>query len=295
VSTLYFHSEHNKAEVSGAEYHSFRSLVKCAAFGQLDAHDNLDILRELVSPAHRLQTGMPDLVWASNFRTSWSVDSGDGRFLQWRGRALNCWWISLNTAVALGGEVLRFAAHLAAQADIHAWVDGPDRAWCAEVIEEGLEVGILRRQLHHHPIGWDGVVELLRTADDGPVVTSYSVEEWFPNPTVAGFRPQIPDGWRPDGWSELEWAELDESERDDYRSSRVGELFNDLGDAEQWRFATAALRARASAGLQIRPSEPRFHFGPDISVFDLLSEDRDQRLDAAFAQYDAAFANSKAD
>ena len=145
--------------------------------------------------------------------------------------------------------------------------------------------------------GWhvalSSVAELLRASDDGAVVMSYSVEDGFPNPKVAGFAPTMPDGWRPDGWSEQEWAEIDYHA--DYWDERVSELWGEFDTPEQWRRALNGLRARPAANLQIQPNGGRFHFGPNITVFDLLADDRDTRLDAAFADYDAALGDGRAE
>jgi hypothetical protein len=121
------------------------------------------------------------------------------------------------------------------------------------------------------------------------------VEDGFPNPQVARFAPDIPTDWRPDGWSVDEWGEINEESRGEYRDQRVDELFYDQPVAEQWRLSLEALRARPTANLQIQPGGGRFHFGPDLTVFDLLAEDRDVRLAKAFADYDAALGAGRAE
>jgi hypothetical protein len=121
------------------------------------------------------------------------------------------------------------------------------------------------------------------------------VEDGFPNPKVARFEPEIPADWRPDGWSLEEWGEINEEYQAEYRDQCVGELFYDLPEPEQWRLSLDALRGRPAANLQIQPGGGAFHFGPNITVFDLLADDRDARLEAAFADYDAALGDGRAE
>lgn len=85
------------------------------------------------------------------------------------------WFISLNTAIAVGNDALRLGARLHGQCEIHCYVEGPNRAWLAGIIEAGRESGFYRESM-----GWESVCGLLRRRDDSPVVTSYSVTEQFP-------------------------------------------------------------------------------------------------------------------
>lgn len=299
MSRLYFHTEHDTAEVWGGEWSWLDSLAKKTALGFLDPQHNDELLRPLIKSSNDLRDGyrtglgcMND--WSSWFATSWRVGGDD--FLEWRGRPLSCSRISLNTAAAVGGEAFRFALRIAGQGDIHAWIDGPDRAWAAGLIDEGLEVGFLRRRVQTWDVGWGGVTELLRASDDGAVVASYSVEGGFPSPKVAGFSPPMPDGWRREGWTEQEWAEIDTDEyRAEYWDERVWELWDEFDKPEQWRRGLDGLRARPTANLRIQPNGGRFHFGPALTVFDLLAEDRDARFEAAFADYDAALGDGRAE
>lgn len=298
VSRLYFHTQDSTAEVWGGEFSWLDLLAKKTALGLLDPQHNEERLRPLVRPGHELRDGYRTglgctVTWASWFATSWRVDGE--KFLEWRGRPLSCSRISLNTAAAVGNEAFRFAARLAGQGDIHCWIDGPDRAWAAELIDEGLDAGFLRRRVRTWDVGWAGVAELLRAADDGPVVCSYSYEDGFPNPKVAGFTPYVPADWLPDGWSLEEWGQLDDESRAEYRDGRVDELFYALSESERWRLSIEALRGRPAANLQIQPGGGAFHFGPNITVFDLVAEDRDARLEKAFADYYAALVDGRAE
>ncbi len=103
----------------------------------------------------------------------------------------------LNTAILIGNDAVILLARLHGQCEIHGYVEGPNRAWLAGIVDGGLASGILRESM-----GWEGVAELLRASEEGPVVTSYSVTDSFPGQVAAGW-----GGWEPeheDGWYELD-------------------------------------------------------------------------------------------
>lgn len=84
------------------------------------------------------------------------------------------WHVVLNTALIYGSDIVKLAAYLHARCEIHLWVAGENRAWMADIIEDGLEKKIFRPNL-----GWDGVIALLRKSKRGAVVTEYSVTDCF--------------------------------------------------------------------------------------------------------------------
>jgi len=86
----------------------------------------------------------------------------------------------LNTAAVFGGDAMRFVARVHGQCEIHGYVEGPDRTWLAEIIDEGLDLGILRQETQGYGRGWEDVAQLLRRRSDLPVVMSYSVCDSFP-------------------------------------------------------------------------------------------------------------------
>jgi hypothetical protein len=179
------------------------------------------------------------------------------------GHDLNAADVNLNTAVAAGSDPVRLAAKIAGWCESHLWVDGPDRAWTADIIDEGLRVGLYRRGLWFadHPNGpkdkwsdqgWDQVLALLRSRDDEPVVLSYSITDQFPNREAAG-------------WSDRESWDV-------------------LSHSEAWRHALDGLRLN-SPWLQLTPeSLGEQMFSAPVTVYDLLAPDRDERVAAAFAE-----------
>jgi hypothetical protein len=207
--------------------------------------------------------------------------------------------VALNTALVAGSPAIQLAAKLDSWCESHAWVDGPDRAWLADIIDDGLRAGIFRRGFwfpsevrgpkdNWSDQGWGEVLELLRSRDDEPVVTSYSVCESFPNAGVAGWKPPpMPAGWRP-GWAATdgihEWEAMPADEQRDYYRETAGDGWYDLPDEEQWARALAGLKAN-SPWLQLTPeSLGEQYFGAPLAVYDLLAADRDERVAAAFAE-----------
>jgi hypothetical protein len=80
------------------------------------------------------------------------------------------------------------------------------------------------------------------------VVCHYSVTDGFPNPSIAGWRPEDPaddESW--DAWY-------------------------GLPAGEQWERALAGLRGRGSAALELRPDLLRYPFGHSRSLLDLFQQ-----------------------
>lgn len=122
---------------------------------------------------------------------------------------MDCWTLSLNTAIASGSPFLNLAARIHATCEIHGYVEGPNRAWLAGLIEEGRKRNIFRPEM-----GWEEVVDFLRLSDDTPVVMSYSVTESFPNPWEMGWfanqgftQEQIDNDEGYEGWEKLSYEE----------------------------------------------------------------------------------------
>ena len=230
MSRIYFHSEHDTAEVRGSERamgSSYCSQLLAMALG-LDSMRTLDDALPYLGlfPAnhyiHRLPRGE---FLRESIITAISV--GEEFFTP-----------ALNTANDMGSDPIKLLARLHGQCEIHAYVEGPNRAWLAGIIARGREIGIFRAEM-----GWESVVDLLRSRDDGPVVTSYSVCESFPNSGVAKF---VYDGDAPDAWY-------------------------DLPHEEQWRMGLAGIRSER--GLEMKPDNwSTFYFGDGRTGFDLYDE-----------------------
>jgi hypothetical protein len=250
MSRVYFHSQSGTAELRGWERAWASGIVEDLASGVIMPRvpDQTDRLLELIPEGHYLRgmdyKGQNWGFWLQSFGTAWRVELK----LQWRGHALDSWVFSLNTALVLGNDPVKFLARMHAQCEMHCWVDGPSRAWLAGIIEQGRALGIYRAEA-----GWEDVVALLRSRDDEPVVMSYSVCDQFPNSYAST------------------WEAPAEAEDDD--------AWYDLPKAEQWSHGMAWLREH---GPQLSPVHwAKYRFEHGLSAFDLIAPDRDDRLAAA--------------
>ncbi|MFD6565481.1 hypothetical protein [Micromonospora profundi] len=175
--------------------------------------------------------------------------------------------LDLNTALVAGSDPVRLAAKIDGWCEAHCWVEGPDRAWLADIIDRGLTAGLYRKGLWYSNTpdgpkdqwsdqGWGQVLDLLRSRDDEPVVMSYSVCDGFPNPEIAG------------------------------RESESGQWY-DLPGGEQWQTAMDGLRRERPWARLAPDTLGEVMFGLPVTVYDLFAPDRDERVRAAAQLVDA--------
>lgn len=203
MSRIYFHSEHGTAELRGSERAYMGNMCMQQLFIALDLYDRfLDDRKQhwatkLLPPDHyvhgyRGQRGV-DMAQTTLFVGQETLTLPDGR-------TTIAFSASLNTALRVGGDAFKLMARLHGQCELHCWVDGPNRAWLAGIMEQGRAINLYRANE-----GWEEVIALLRARDDGPVVCSYSVCEQFPNAEIADWEvPEADEGesnW--DAWFEL--------------------------------------------------------------------------------------------
>jgi len=312
VSCVYFHSQHGTAKLRGSERAHLGALVSDLTTGFLRRaySRQVDQLLTLIRPGHYLHeidhaaSGWLH-PWLDSFATALATGI-QSELLVWNGRPIDPFAVCLNTAMRYGSDPVRLAARIHGQCEIHCYVEGINRAWLANLVEQGLEDRVYRdgiwyvdRVCEGHPAaqpdrkwcdqGWGEVMKLLRDRDDEPVVMSYSVCDGFPNQEIAGWQDtQMPEGWVPEwvrGDEErvLEW-ETDYStaqERQEcYRDCTSGG-WGELSQSEQWELGIAGLRA-SSGGLEISPDEfGKYYFSPGLTLPDLLAPDYAERLHQA--------------
>lgn len=252
MSRLYFHAEHETVEVYGSEIAWCRVLVGRVAEGVFD----------LLSPEQKRALvpteGNQDLLMNVDRRLSLTLRPGfDERFPD----GTKIGETVLNTALAVGSPALRLCARLSGQCEIHAYCEPRNLGWLATTIEEGLETGVLREMLPSavgHPTGWREVIALLGRAK-GPVVTSYSICDEFPNESVAAFTP--PPCTACAGAND---------ECEECGGEPLWDAWYDLPKAERWRNAMVGLRKRSETeGLELAPG-PWVGFGELKSAFDYM-------------------------
>lgn len=254
MSRVYFHSEYGTAEVLGAERHHCAGLVSDALRMALriNYQHAADQYMPFVPTSSYLWNVKPE-ARVQTFDT-WLGGLSESSFIV-NGEEWDIFDMALNTAKRLGGH-LSLAASIHGQCEIHGWVSGPNRAWLADMIENAREAAVFRPEA-----GWESAIELLRSRDDGPVVTSYSVCEQFPNAGIckeAGL-------WQPGPEHQGFWKE------EDYPGHAGepwwdGDEWYDIAPEEQWRMSVEALKTLAP---EWSPEQWTRLFGKGHSGFDM--------------------------
>lgn len=246
MSRIYFHSEHGEAEVRGSERAMAGLLttdLTAAAFHIFETSSSPSPIRRLLPPTSYILKEEHGPRFERAFRSWLGSSFSEGYFVLPDGRQAPVFDVCLNTSNLMGSDSVRLLTRLHAQCEIHCYVEGEDRAWLAGMIEQGRSIGILRPEM-----GWESVAELLRSRDDGPVVTSYSVCEQFPNAGAADWQPPVVD---------------DEEDYDAWYA---------LPFEQRWALALAGLRRgdEGRVGLRMQPSTwGDYSFGCRVDAFQI--------------------------
>lgn len=287
MSRVYFHSPSGDAELRGSERAWLRSVAEgpAQAAWELDTTGAYERAVEIMGWIGE----KPDSGYGSNYLHKHLREAQarprdyearqrfvsslklalrvNGIELHVAGARLGSSNVDLNTALVAGSDPVRLAAKISGWCECHAYIEGPDRKWAADIIDQGLKTGIYRRTLRYTSLGdvpreasqgWEGVQELLRARDDEPVVLSYSVTESFPNEEIAGF----------------------ERPRDEH-GEPINHAWYELPAEERWDRAMTGLR-QSQPWARLAPdtlAEVYFHL--PVTVYDLFAPDRDARVRAA--------------
>jgi hypothetical protein len=276
MSRIYFHSPSGTAEVGGRE-RAYAGLlchklfcVSLGITGRYTDHSDIERYRKIL-PSDCYVCSQPDERFFETLRT-WMLAGFGAMFHLPNGTQANVLETTLNTAVVMGSDPIRLLAKLHGQCEIHAYVEGPNRAWLAGIVEQGIQNKVLRVWEKDFYGGWPAVVELLRSRDDEPVVTSYSATKQFPNRFIASEH----GSW--DATPDLEaikqeYELTDDDDLTEYASTYKSDRWYDLPDAEQWQFAMDGLRKQnESAHLEIKPETfAQQGYGNGMSGFDIIA------------------------
>lgn len=245
MSRIYFHTidDCDDATVRGSERAHFGIICSDIAWSVVrnladEWSDRPSILRNAFPVGHyALTSGKFSESAALHFRVG-------NEPLILAGEKINMFPLILNTAYFMGSDPVRLGARLHGQCELHAYVEGKNRKWLANIIRQGRKFKFLRDDM-----GWESVIELLERGDDSPIVTSYSVCEQFPNSHVADYdHPELDDG-------ELDY-----------------DAWYDLPHDEQWELAIRGLR-ESSNGLEIKPDNWNdFYFSNGFDANQLVSK-----------------------
>lgn len=246
MSYLAFTTEsHGEVHLRGAERAHMNILVGDLAKSVIP-HEDARVLRAMTS---RVRPSFEEIGFGharlNRALLGAALLHGEDELFQVDGEPVDNFSLTLNTALVLGSDPICLAARLHGQCEIHLYVEGPNRAWLADLIQQGLDLGIFREGVR-----WDEVQELLRADDTAPVVTySSQTGDNFPNASLADWTPPKIDG-------EDDW-----------------DAWYDLLAADQWQLALPGLRAKSVKDeLELRPDQLRSRFGHSKSLLDVFKE-----------------------
>lgn len=262
MSSIAFHSPSETVRVSGRERAAMGILCADLLKTQLGSirHENAQLLRSIVPDGHYLQASIQKmenaelgsgLAFERDFDTFIRV--GDNP-LRAAGKPYDLFSLQLNSAVSWGNRAVQLAARLHGQCEIHAFCEGRHRAWMADIIVEAIECRVFRDETMGYD-GWPKVIDFLRSTDQEPVVTSYSVCESFPGPHCA------PEGME---MGEDPW-----------------EAWSELSHEDQWRIGMGYLRTQP--GLEISPDRLGKRFNHNLSGREFIDLARESLKEAASA------------
>lgn len=247
MSRIYFHSETNESEVRGSERayaaHLCNEMFLTAiGISEYDTPEHPHVLRKIVAPNH-YSLRKQGKRFEESLRIALSVNAF-APVLIVNSNPVDVFSAQLNTALIMGSDEIKLGARLNGQCEIHAYIEGKNRGWFANLIDSGRAIGILRSD-----VGWESVMAHLRERDDEPIVTSYSVCDQFPNAGASGWKPTriYEDG-------EADWDE-----------------YYDIPDAERWAMGMKALRS--SPLMEMKPDNwNSYFFGDGATGFTLLAK-----------------------
>ena len=239
MGVIYFNQRNGKrVPVSGPERNWMAHWVTGAFVGVLPVHRSPEKLARLFT--HEQGPSNP-----SSVHLSLEVGSLMDYSMHIKGEDPSLFTLQLNTALAIGNDVLKLCARMHGQCELHAFVrSAENQLWLAYIIGEGLDSRMLRKGM-----GWEAVVEEL-TRDTGPLVMCYSVSDDFPNPNFDNIEPR--------------GGEFDERYR----------WFDELSHEEQWDLAFEGLEKRSETDkLELCPDDwDTFRFRSGLWALDIIDE-----------------------
>jgi hypothetical protein len=245
MSCIYFHSIDKDVRVRGAERHYAGNLcanMALAALRQILGPDDPPPIVDFIPTGHYLRRTWSPEAFGTWFRVGW-----EGGLIV-NGEVQESFTVALNTALIAGSDPIKLLARLHGQCELNTYVEGSDRNWLANIIEHGLETGIMRSNM-----GWNKVIQLLHSASDTPIVTSYSVTDQFPNAYYA------------------DWEKVYDDDEIHYH---IEESWYKLSSTEQWKLALIGLRQEnKKKRLQLSPEDwNTFDFGGGMNAFRIVEE-----------------------
>lgn len=227
MSRIYFHNlDTDDLELHGSERAYMARLIDDISLALLAPSMNEEIIKRHLpetSDLHRYD----DACFVDCFTTWFHVS--DDKFIN---PIADRWEMSLNTAYKFGNDQIKLITRLHAQCEIYCYISPKNFKWLAELIKNGLGLGIYRK---NH--GWEGIYSyLLHYMGTKHIVCSYSVCDQFPSRHLVDY----------------------------------DDTFYDLPHEKQWGICIDKLLE--NKWLEIKPDNwDDYYFGKNYTVFDLLN------------------------
>lgn len=196
----------------------------------------VDAFGQYLDPQGDYVPGDPYYLGWFKARVQGSMFAGMSPFA-FEGRPISPWALGLNEVLHHGSDALAFIAKVAATHELHCMIEGPQRRWAAEMLNQGIEEGLLRvfvpgtdRRTSH----WQELIHELLEDPWMPVVLSGSMTEPFPEP--------------PQGWRAMAPADYPDDKAYDKARDERYERWTDLTDEQQFALGVAALRDEPASG-----------------------------------------------
>ena len=244
MSAIYFHTKDcDDVFIHGAERALMSMYLNNMAYGVMQSiitpsflDDEPPKIFRFIPPTHYLRLVQSPY---RNFQDNFSAALNAGFTFTVDDEQIDAFPLVLNTAFRIGSDVYRLMARIHGQCEVHCYVKPENFVWFGNIIQTGLGSKIFRKDM-----GWEDVLSLLKKTKS-PIVLSYSVCEQFPSSEIANWHDDDGDG---DGWY-------------------------GLSPNEQWDLGFSGLEERNKTwSLEITPDTwEGYHFGPNLSAFDLLN------------------------
>lgn len=247
MSSINFETKGKSVSVRGTERHYAAMLVNDLVKVFLDPDANGKLLQEIIPKGSYLKNPEKNPQWGTHFCNALSYGISE---FSLDGVKINGFLLGLNTAVAIGNDALKLLASIHGQCEVHAYVLGKNRAWMADVIENG-PLDIFRPDT-----GWADVVSLLRENDTEPVILSYSITE--------GVLGTAGNEWVNEELLARDVDDPEETDEDGYTVwDQLQEEWYEQGEDKQWAYVLKWLSTRENRGLELSPERfaTQFHFG----------------------------------
>jgi hypothetical protein len=258
MSRITFESKERSVDVRGSERFHAGYLTDKLTSIFLDVKSNRKLLIKAVPSGHHLhRLNTEDRDFEDLFETSLNYGSLN---LELNGHPIDSFHLRLNTASAVGDDSVKLLARIHAQCEMHCFVEGPNRSWMADIIDNA-SVEVFRPDA-----GWDQVVELLRESNEGPVVMSYSVTE--------SFLSTVGTEWVSEMFAKLDVDDEEAVNENGYTAwDQLEEDWYELDQDTKWDYASRWLAKNGSKRLEITPEAWPVTFGPlGITAGKLIEE-----------------------